>query len=163
MTWDSVTVIFSRFMSFLASYFVVPSPRILTAFEVALIAKKHGTFPCLCAQTVRAGLSWEAGMWSYKIYMCFSTQCCSLFSSLTSFSLSPGTTTYFITSWQERAKKRDRHFILSSLRSIITSTRWDYSTGGTGNILPFPPLISVRVCSDKYGLFQRSIGSSPSL
>jgi len=62
VTWDSVTVIFSRFMSFLASYFVVPSPRILTAFEVALIAKKHGTFPCLCAETVRAGLSWEAGM-----------------------------------------------------------------------------------------------------
>lgn len=134
VTWDSAALLLSKFMNFLVSYFAVLFPKILTSFKIALLAKKHGTSPNLWIKTLHTSPSSEAGKWSYEVYVCFSTQCCWLFSCLTSFfSLLPGTTMYFITSSQEQVRKRDQHFILSSLRNIITSTRWEYSTSSAGS------------------------------
>lgn len=92
-------------------------------------------------------------------FQCVSAQCCCSFSSLTAFvfHLSPGTTMYFITSWQEQARRRDQHFTWSSRRNIITLTRWEFYTRIQSLVLPFLLLIfnanKEEVWSSKSGGF----------
>lgn len=61
MTWDSAALLLSKFMNFLVSYFAVLSPKILTSFKIALLAKKHGTSPNLWIKTLHTSPSSEAG------------------------------------------------------------------------------------------------------
>lgn len=133
MTWDSVAVILSKFMNFLVSYFAALFPKILTSFKIALLAKKHGTSPSLWIKTAHKSKfrSWKMKLWGLCVFLYSMLLVVFMFNIF--FSLLPGTTMYFITSWQEQVRKRDQHFILSSLRNIITSTRWEYSTSSAGS------------------------------